>query len=285
MTALRRRDAVLLAALAPLGCALPPAEAPWERRLGGDTVALLGEVHDNPDGHRLRLDVLRRAVARGWRPAIAMEQLDRERQEAVDRARRERPADVQHVLDAGVGERGRSGWDWSFYRPVLALALASDLPLVAANLSTGDATRVVRGGYAALFDAPARTALGLDRAEAPDWLAAQVREVDAGHCGALPPALLPAMARAQLARDAVMAAALREHAARGAVLLAGNGHVRKDVGVPRWLEMPWRARVVSVAFLEGDGDPELAAAVDAVVRVPPFARPDPCASFERRSRP
>src|SRR5689334_2045619 len=80
---LRRRDAVLLAALAPLGCAVPPVAA-WEARLGGDTLALLGEVHDNAELQRLRFEALSRAVIRGWRPTIAMEQLDRERQGDID---------------------------------------------------------------------------------------------------------------------------------------------------------------------------------------------------------
>jgi len=46
-------------------------------------------VHDNAALHRDRLDVLRRAVAHaGWRPAIAMEQFDIDRQPDIERARR-----------------------------------------------------------------------------------------------------------------------------------------------------------------------------------------------------
>src|SRR5262249_20557464 len=49
-------------------------------------VLLLGEVHDNPDGHARRTALLAQRIERGWRPAIAMEQFDRERQEDLDRA-------------------------------------------------------------------------------------------------------------------------------------------------------------------------------------------------------
>jgi uncharacterized iron-regulated protein len=220
--------------------------------------------------------VLQRALERGWRPAIALEQLDHERQPDVDRARRDRPLDAQHLIDAAVPASERRGWDWDFYRPVIELALQHDLPLVAANLSDADAARIVRGGDAAVFDASTRAAIGLDRPIPPSWLAAQEREVEEGHCHLLPPALLPAMARAQLTRDAVMASALRQHAAGGVVLLAGNGHVRRDIGVPRWLGRDWQGRVFSVAFLEDQGDAAIAAAVDAVVRTPPQPRPDPC---------
>jgi uncharacterized iron-regulated protein len=44
-------------------------------------VLLLGEVHDNAQGHKLRYELLRQRVEAGWRPAIVMEQFDRENQD------------------------------------------------------------------------------------------------------------------------------------------------------------------------------------------------------------
>jgi uncharacterized iron-regulated protein len=256
-------------------CASGPRPVPWEQRLRGDAIVLLGEVHDNAEQHRLRLELLRRAFDAGWRPAIAMEQLDREQQAEIERARRERPGDAQHVIDVGAA----TGWSWDSYRPFVELALEFDVPLIAANLSSADAKKIVRGGYAAVFDAASLAELGLDRPIAPDWQAAQESEIDAGHCHALPSSSWPAMARVQFARDAVMAAALREHSA-GVVLLAGNGHVRRDLGVPRWLSAADQAQVFAVGFLE-EGDPDgLAEAFDAVVRTARAERDDPCAVFE-----
>jgi uncharacterized iron-regulated protein len=69
---------------------------PWDHRLRGNAVVLLGEVHDNARQHELRSTALQRAFAAGWRPAIAMEQFDLDRQADIDRARRERPGDVAH---------------------------------------------------------------------------------------------------------------------------------------------------------------------------------------------
>ena len=54
------------------GCAVSSPRHDWEDRLGGDTIVLLGEIHDNAEHHRQRLQVLRRAFAAGWRPAIVM---------------------------------------------------------------------------------------------------------------------------------------------------------------------------------------------------------------------
>jgi uncharacterized iron-regulated protein len=270
--------AVFLALAAILAaCAGDPGRAPWEPRLSGDAIVLLGEVHDNAEQHRLRLELLRRAFVAGWRPAVAMEQIDRERQADVERARRERPDDAQHVIDLAAPA---AGWSWDLYRPYVALALAYDVPLVAANLSAADAKRIVRGGLADVFDPAGLARLGLDRKVPSDWQAAQEREIDAGHCHALPRTSWPAMARVQFARDAVMADVLREHAPRGVVLLAGNGHVRRDLGVPRWLSPAEQARAFAVGFLE-EGDETAAGAYDAVVYTARAERPDPCAAFQR----
>jgi uncharacterized iron-regulated protein len=283
------RDSAIVIATALLAalcgaCAVTAPLNGWEHRLQGDAVVMLGEVHDNSQQHQLKLEMLHRAFAAGWRPAIAMEQFDREHQSNIDRARRERPSDAQHVIDLAVppGKQVGGSWNWGFYRPFVALALEYDVPLIAANLSNADTARIVRGGFAAVFDDASIAMLGLDRPVAADWQAAQEREIDAGHCHALPPAMWPRMARAQFARDAVMAHTLRQHANGGIVLLAGNGHVRRDHGVPRWLGIDQR-RVFSVAFLENDDDATPVSAFDAVVRTGVAKRNDPCAQFERRT--
>ncbi len=286
---------LLGALLASMGaCATAPELPP----LRGATLALLGEVHDNPAGHRERLALLTQAIDAGWRPVIAMEQFDTDRQADIDRARREAPRDAQHVID--LAAPARSGWDWAFYRPVIELALRYDLPLRAANLSAADTGKVVRGGYASVFDAARLAALGLAEAVDPAMQAAQEREIDAGHCGMLPAPMWPVMARAQFARDAVMAQVLREAGANGAsrangasgaggaggaVLIAGNGHVRRDIGVARWLGADERARLVVIGFVEAPVSPEFAAAFDRVVPVPAAPRADPCEAFAKRAAP
>lgn len=273
-----RRAPPLLALLAfhflLAGCATPPpAATPADiaAAFPRQPYVLLGEVHDNPAAQRQRLLALTAAVDRGWRPAIAMEQFDRERQPDIDRARRERPGDADYL----IAQAGGKGWDWALYRPVVALALRHDLPLLAANLSRTDAGKVVRGRLDDVFTPAQQADLGLAGPLPPDLAAAQAADLEAGHCGHLPKAMLPGMLNAQAARDAVMAATLRPYAARGAVLIAGNGHVRRSVGVPRWLG---DGRALSVGYLEdgagADGD------YDRVVRVAPVEREDPCKAFK-----
>ena len=260
------------------GCAGMRGGSPdWHSRLRDDTVALLGEVHDNPELHRLRARILRRAVDAGWRPTLVMEQFDVDRDDDIERSRRERPRDVRYLIDQATSTQSR--WSWNDYEPVIAMALEHDLPLRAGNLARGVAARIVRDGYAAAFARREIEELGLDRALDPGLLQGQQREIDAGHCGALPPAVLPSMARAQFARDAVMAQVLRRHPGRGVVLLAGNGHVRRDLGVPRWFGSIASSRVLAVGFVEAD-QPIDRDAFDAVVVAPPAARKDPCSAFQ-----
>jgi uncharacterized iron-regulated protein len=274
----------LLLCAALLACRTPDSLAPdtWERHLTSDAIVMLGEVHDNVEVHRMRLEVLKRALAAGWRPAIVMEQFDIEHQADIERARLEAPHDPQHVIDlaAPAVHGSPGGWNWDLYRPVIALALDHDLPLIAANLSRGDAEKIVKDGFSAVFDPERLRALKLDQPIPAPWQAAQEREIDTGHCHALPPSLLPAMARAQLARDAVMAQVVKEHAATGVALLAGDGHVRRDLGVPRWLEQPLRQRLLSVGYLE-QGDRPPSGAYDVIIYVAPQPRAPVCEGLLR----
>lgn len=265
--------ALLCGALALSGCAGRPAPPEHPQ------VLLLGEVHDNPGGHRQRLADLRRLVEAGWRPAIAMEQFDHGQQARLSAAQRD-CADADCVLRALAGP----GWDWDQYRPVIALALAYRLPLIAANLSRADASRTVREGIRASFDADTVQAYGLGAPLPADIVALQQRDIIAGHCNLLPPAMVGGMVEAQVARDIWMAKIVRAQSPRPVVLLAGNGHVRKDVGVARWLNVPAPALAVrSEAYLEtGTRDD---AAYDSTHVIAAQERPDPCAGLRPPSLP
>ncbi len=276
-TTMIRFVACFAAAAMIAGCASTgPSPDSLSQQFTGKSYVLLGEVHDNAAGQQQRLQALTRAVEAGWRPAIAMEQFDRERQADIDRARHERPRDAEYLIVQASGLK--SGWDWDQYRPVVALALQYDLPLLAANLSRADAAKIVRGGLGDVFDRAQLGALGLDKPLPADLVASQTAELEAGHCGHFPTSMLPGMLNAQAARDAVMAQTMKTYADRGVVLIAGNGHVRRDLGVPRWLNRDG-SRVLSVGYVEAQGNVE---GFDELVRVPAVERPDPCADAVMR---
>lgn len=169
----------------------------------------------------------------------------------------------------------------------MQLALDHDLPIVAANLSRRDAFRLSQEGWAVLADPGGVAALGLDRLSA-DFVAAHEREIRRGHCDLLPEAMLHTLASAQIGRDLVLAQSIRPHAARGVVLLTGNGHARRDIGVSYWLTPDERTRTISIGMLEAGELPSadaLAARYDAFVVTAPADRPDPCEELRQRFAP
>jgi uncharacterized iron-regulated protein len=255
----------------------PALAAQMQRR----PVVLLGEVHDNAQQHAVRAQALALLLQAGLRPALAFEQFDRERQSDIDRALSQTPTDGVDQVGRLVALGGR-GWNWDLYRPFLELALQYRLPIVAANLSRADAMRVSKEGFGAVFDPAERRRLGLDRLPA-DLLQAQKEAIDEGHCHQMDEQMLPALARAQIARDATLAQAIGPYLQRGVILLTGNGHARRDIGVPRFLPPQQQDRIVSIALLER-GTPADAvppAAYDAVFWMPVQARADPCQSLRR----
>lgn len=269
----RRVLAAVLAAslLGGAGCATAPATA-W---VGERPILLLGEVHDHVALHAERLAAFDALLATGARPAIVMEPFDRARQPLIDRLRAE-GADAARL----VAEAGGAGWDWAFYRPYVERALAHGLPLIAANVGRDEARAVMRDGLAAH---------GFDAAVPADVEAALAAQIEASHCGMVDAAMARRMALAQVARDQAMARAVAAaQASRGSVvLLAGNGHVRADVGVPRWLGPALRERAWVVGYVERTPADAAApaAAFDRRVEAAPQPRPDPCATMRRPATP
>lgn len=279
-SALRLATAVavsgLLAACAHTG---PGAAPDLAGQLAVHDIVLLGEVHDNTEGHRLRTEAIRRAVREGWRPAVAMEQFDRPQQARLDKAM-QACADASCVIQKTAPDA--SGWEWAYYEPVINLALEHGLRVLAANLSRADAAEIMKQGLGAVFPAATRRELRLDGDLPPDLLKAQSHDVQQAHCGMLPARMVDGMAQAQVVRDAVMASVLRQALRDGqaqVVLLAGNGHVRKSRGVPRWLR---QEDVLAVGFTESPANPD---DYDREVVVAAVDRPDPCEGLQEHFQP
>ncbi|MFS2004823.1 ChaN family lipoprotein [Duganella sp. CT11-25] len=259
------------------GCASggKPAAQTGELASGNPQVLLLGEVHDNVQGHKLRYELLRQRVEAGWRPAIVMEQFDRESQDALTQAQKG-CLDAQCVIRVVGGAR----WDWQLYYPVIQLALTYHLPLVAANLSRADASRVVRDGVTATFDQKSIKDYHLDQPLPADIRSAQQQEIVVGHCNMLPEMMVGGMVEAQVARDIWMAKILRDQQPRDVVLIAGNGHVRKDIGVARWINQTAPTLTVrSIGFTEGRED---AGRYDSIQTVATQQRSDPCTQVKAK---
>lgn len=300
-------DDVFVEVVDASGARLDPATL--LQRLRGARYVLLGEVHDNALHHQLRAVLLRLLLSDGVPTTVVFEQIDRQHSAALQGAAERAVAEaalhgtaleVEPVIDAG--QFARKGWGWPLHRPLFVAALGGGASLAGGNLSRAEASAVVRGGIDA---APADVRGLLDSAGSSPadkgWTSQQqavlLHEVDVGHCGALPAPMLAPMALAQRARDAALAMSMvqamqRSPALARVVLIAGNGHLRRDVGVPHYLRVlaerdaePAAAtpRVMSVAFMEQpeDGKPDQPDGTqDEVWFTPRAERTDPCASFK-----
>jgi uncharacterized iron-regulated protein len=294
----------LLVVAVLLSCASVPAPAPVPSRgpildvqrgvridedrlldaLAPARFVLLGERHDNAEHHRLQAGIVRGLVARGRRPAVAFEML-----------RADVAAPLAEATQAGNASPGAvraavgwdaSGWpDFALYEPVFAAALEAGLPLSVGDLPGALLSRVRDGGLAGL-DPGTRARLRLDAAGPGAQREALAHDIVTGHCGLLPDAAVPRLVDVQLARDAHLALALETAASQadGAVLIAGAGHVRRDWGVPWWLELRAPgASVRTLAFLEttepeAEPGPE-ADRYDFVWYTAPADDEDPCETF------
>jgi len=269
-----------------------------ERLLVADLAAaryrLLGEVHDNPWHHDIRARLIIAIAATGARPAVVFEQFDLDRDEALLAAQAAR-ADAEQLAEAG--RLDRKSWAWPLHKPILEAALSMRLPVRAGNLSRAQ----LRGDLRAAV-VQDTNAIWYVRLHAARWTGAHAMvlraEIIESHCGKLPEAIVPRLVLAQRVRDATLAQALVSAAtADGAVLIAGNGHVRADIAVPVYLNVAGLpdadARSVSVGFIEvrpdderaGDFPRQLVAdhrGFDYVWLTPPVARDEPCERLPRQ---
>ena len=259
---------------------------------------LLGEVHDNADHHVLRGRLLSFQVCFNAVPGAAvLEHIRADQQGALDgwQALADRTAaGLMRALDWPS-----SGWPKAdMFEPLFAGAIHARLALFAGEPARGQVRAVARGGIAVLATTEIER-LRLDEPLPAPLDAALAAELGGSHCGMLPASAIGGMSAAQRYRDAHMAAAMVAAMERrgSAILLAGNGHVRTDRGVPWHLRRmaPLKRTAVSAAG-RGRGrartmphdylprDPSGQPAADYIVFTPRVDRADPCEAM-RKPRP
>lgn len=262
---------------------------------------LLGEIHDNPDHHILQALAVRH-MAGGPMTAV-FEHFRADQQAVLDAYQAGQPRkgadggdDQIERLFLVTGWAG-SGWpDKGIFRPLIEAVLSRNARLVAGNPPRKRVFQVARRGLDALA-ADAQKRLFLDKPLGDAMDETLLGELEASHCGLMPKSAFGNMAVAQRLRDGHMAQVMADAALSansGAVaLLAGNGHVRRDRGVPWYLrqmiekadERPLLA-VGHVEVVAGKTDPH--SYVDSVrqfslvVFTPRKKRSDPCIAMRNR---
>jgi uncharacterized iron-regulated protein len=239
-------------------------------RAAGAGIVLLGEIHDNPAHHALQAEVIALLAP----SALVFEMLSPEDAARITPELAADPAALASALDWAA-----SGWpDFGMYYPLLAYG--GSIPVHGAEVPRGEAQDAFARGAAGIFGADAERFGLTDPLPEAEQTAREAGQL-AAHCDALPPEILPGFVEAQRLRDAMLARAaldaLETHGPPVAVV-TGNGHARRDWGVPALLA---RAAPGTGIFALGqfEAAPEAPVPFDAWTIAAPVDREDPCAAF------
>ncbi|AZV79528.1 hypothetical protein EBB79_17725 [Parasedimentitalea marina] len=233
-------------------------------------VVILGEIHDNPAHHQMQADI----VAALDPKAVVWEMITQSQAEGLAAFPLSDTDQVSQYLDWSS-----SGWPaFELYAPVFA---AAEGALQFGGLvPRSDARVAMEKGAAGFFGTKAAT-FGLDvpLTDADQ----QLREADqmANHCDALPKEMLPLMVDFQRLRDTVLADAVVQAlqvTGGPVVVITGNGHARKDRGVPVYLAQA-RPEILVLSLGQSEAG-QVSGEFDLVVDADPIERPDPCLAFQ-----
>lgn len=227
-------------------------------------IVIVGETHDNPDHHALQAQI----VAAIESTSLVVEMLTPDEVSELE-------ADKQGFSAAWED----AGWpDYAMYLPIF---MALDGPIYGAAVTREVAKASYSDGVAAHFDGD--TALfGLDMPLPKEQQDQRLELQFSAHCEAIPRIALGGMIEVQRLRDATLARealqALKDNGAP-VVVITGNGHARRDWGVPAMLEKARPdLRSISIGQAESGVPPE--GGFDFIYDAPRVDRPDPCAAFE-----
>jgi len=248
------------------------------KALGSADVAVLGEIHDNPLHHQLRGDLLRQLPPAS--KTVVAEHLNW-------RQRFKGSGELLTSLQA-TGFDAKA-WAWPLHHDLFEAVTAMNMPLVGGNLPSASIKEVFKTRGESLPE-PVRALL----AKAPfdtSQRQAMEQEINQGHCGAMPSSMFEGMTAVQRGRDTAMAEVALAHLP--SVVVAGNGHAWKHLGVPFVVyKAAPQLRTLSVLFMEWDDTrpsiekqeflAELKPQADYVWLTPPQARADPCESLRKK---
>jgi len=237
-------------------------------------VILLGEQHDAAEHQHIHQHVVARLAVDGKLAALTLEMADAGRSTAALKSNSTQ-LQVQQALDWNS-----KSWPWAAYGPAVMVAVKAGVPVLGANLPA-----------AQMRSAMADTQLDT-RLPGPA-LKAQQQAIRLGHCDLLPESQISPMTRIQVARDISMARTIEQAALPGkaVVLLAGSGHVNRELGVPQHLPPGLTVKAVQLragpppAASEARGDAGKPPAFDVIWSTPAVPETDHCAELKDRIKP
>lgn len=215
--------------------------AHWIDALQSYDVILIGEKHDDVRHHQAQLALLQALHRHRAIRAVALEMLPSSKQAAFIQAQRTAqeqlrrdPATDANVIKAGL--EWPASWDWAQYRSLVMWMLREQIPMIGANLDQTELAIIAKGAQ------PLKGRVST----APEVHEALSQLVSGHHLESDTP--VQALVQAQQFKDRRMAESLFRNA-KPVVLLAGNVHVNKKLGVPLHLQDYGQRKVVSIMLV------------------------------------
>lgn len=205
---------------------------------------LLGESHDNLRHHAIQTELIEVLVRRQGTVSVSFEMIDTRQGEVIENQSFDSAAALIESL-----EPGGAGWQYeTYYTELFDAVIEADVTIRPGNLDRQALMNKVRGSESLDTDIEKL----LDQVT-PDEKSLR-DEIAASHCHLLDEDMITPMVKAQRIRDAFMTLSLVRADADIRVLVAGNGHVRTDRGVPLYLRQ-WHSpgeqpRILTVTPLE-----------------------------------
>lgn len=209
---------------------------PFERiidLLAGQQVVYIGETHSQYGDHLLQLQIIEALQAKGRPLQIGLEMFPRSSQKALDAYVRGQGNELDFIRNSGYFEVW--GYDYRLYRDIFRYARARSIPLIALNIDKNITSRVFRDGSTDNLTPDQQAVIPKERDLDLPGYQERLRAAFSRH--AAPHGMGDSgFIQAQALWDEAMAEAIikahSSHPDRLLVVLAGNGHVTRDSGIP-----------------------------------------------------
>ena len=240
---------------------------------------LIGEKHDNPDHQRLEKQLIEDFTINHFKRDVIFEMITEDIKPKLSELNQVKSKDhLKQQL-----EWDNRGWKWENYGGVIYTGYQYGQNLKVGNLSSNTIKNIYSNGLNQNY----ASAIELKK----DLLDKFLELLFESHCQAVPKEKLESMADIQLARDSFIAKQTIE-SENGAIVVAGSGHIRKDLGVPLHLSVMSNtaknsSKTLSIAFIEVKPDKvdykhyELGEKFDFVLFTPVFKEINYCEKFKQ----
>lgn len=185
---------------------------------------LLGEQHDNLKHHQAQFWLLQQLQKHRHQGSLLLEMLSVDQQPQIVKISQNSTA---HLTDLPAALNWKASWDWRFYGEIVRYGLENQIALVATNLTEREIAILMQGAEPLQGDKSTRLEIQQKIAQ----LISQNHLNDIN----LQSSLIQKMVQVQQFRDRRMAEKLLK-AKIPSLLIAGNHHVNKQIGIVQHLQ-------------------------------------------------